>query len=69
MPVVALDLPDSVLSAVSAVFADLLVALDLPGLSAQVAADGHVSASVEFLVALDLPSWFLIYLLFSKQGS
>ena len=68
LPMVVLDLPDFVLSAVSAVFADFLVVLDLPGLSAQVAADRHVSASVQFLVVLDLPSWFLIYLAFSKQG-
>ena len=42
LPTVVLDLPDFVLSAVSVVFADFRVVLDLPGLLSQVAADGHV---------------------------
>ena len=68
LPIVVLDLPDFVLSAVSVVFADIHVVLDLPGLLLQVAADGHASGSGKFRVVLDLPSWFLIYLVFWKQG-
>ena len=65
---VVLDLPDFVLSAISVVFADFLVVLDLPGLLSHVATDRDVSGSGEFLVVLDLPSWFPIYLVFWKQG-
>ena len=68
LPIVLLDLPDCVVSAVSVVFVDFHVALDLPGLLSQVAADGHVSGSGKLHVVLDLPSWFLIYLVFWNQG-
>ena len=68
LPIVVLDLPDFVLSAVSVAFPDFLVVLDVPGLLSHVATDRHVSGPGEFLVVLDLPSWFLIYLVFCKQG-
>ena len=42
LPCVVLDLPDFVLSAISVVFADFRVALDLPGLLSKYAAVGRV---------------------------
>ena len=62
-PMVVLDLPDFDFFLQFRQFAaNFLVVLDLPGLVAQDVVDRHASACVRFLVVLELPSWFLVYM-------
>ena len=61
LPLVVLDLPDFGFFLHFRFFlANFLSVLDLPGLLAPSAVDRHLRVSVQFVVVLALPSWFLI---------